>query len=59
MLFILTIRKNYVYKERQRMDLGNFSVSFFVKNLHIFMKFYEVLGFKQVDGDVQGYSCIM
>ncbi|MBL1229583.1 VOC family protein [Enterococcus sp. BWB1-3] len=41
------------------MKLGNFSVSFPVKDLHASMKFYEVLGFKQVSGDVQQNWCVL
>lgn len=34
------------------MELGNFSVSLSVKNLHASIKFYRTLGFRQVSGDV-------
>ncbi|ARQ06110.1 Glyoxalase-like domain protein [Macrococcoides canis] len=34
------------------MELGNFSVSLSVKDLHASIKFYETLGFRQVSGDV-------
>lgn len=34
------------------MELGNFSVSLPVKDIHASLKFYETLGFEQVSGDI-------
>ncbi|WP_414049170.1 VOC family protein [Macrococcus animalis] len=34
------------------MQLGNFSVSLPVKDIHASLKFYETLGFEQVSGDI-------
>lgn len=34
------------------MELGNFSVSLNVKDIHASLKFYETLGFEQVSGDI-------
>ena len=41
------------------MDLGCFSVSLAVKDLHASMKFYEKLGFSQRGGDPGHNWCVM
>ena len=38
--------------ESHAMDLGNFSVSLAVKDIHASLAFYEKLGFTQAGGDV-------
>lgn len=39
-------------KEQRQMELGNFSVSLAVKDIHASKAFYEKLDFKEVGGDI-------